>query len=219
MKKSFVPVRPISFRVLKLSTHIKHLQQTHLEVWPLQLFNQSNKLLRFGETLILKSSLFPLQCALPTGSHGCRSLPRSRFSGCTAGLLLTCVSASLSAALAVTVFYSMIESVYPRGVFCGSKPFSIECVGHHTHNTHTHRLGSDTHPVWPVRIDTYTLKYTGKTEVVVSVGDTWGDQMSVCSTSIHLWFSPALSFSFPFISLLALHEATLICSPPPRLPA
>ncbi len=113
--------------------------QLHLAVLSLQLFNQSNKLFRFGGTLILKSSLFP-SSAFCTGSRGYWGLLCCL---CACGRCF-CFSLSLSVALGVSVLYSMIGSVYHPGAFSGFKSFGRDCKGHHTVYTKTQYTHSHT---------------------------------------------------------------------------
>lgn len=89
-----------------------------------------------------------------------------------------------------------------------------------THNKHTHKLGSNTTSLTCMCTRTCNRRRICGISVKQwsTLGDTWEaiDQMSIFSTSIHLWFSPALflSFSLPFISPLTPHEITLISASP-----
>lgn len=143
----FIPIRgPCApHYALKLNKDIKYLcSKQYLQFDPYSCLTITDRLLGFGGTLILKSSLLPSNLFCQLGAIVTSVCQGTDFQ---ATLHMTCVSASLSAslcvALGVAALYSMIESVYPPRVFWGSKSFNTDYEGHHTQ--YTQRSGSNIH--------------------------------------------------------------------------
>lgn len=139
----FIPIRgPCApHYALKLNRDIKYLcSKQYLQFDPYSCLTITDRLLGFGGTLILKSSLLPSNLFCQLGAIVTSVCQGTDFQ---ATLHMTCVSASLSASLCVAALYSMIESVYPPRVFWGSKSFNTDYEGHHTQ--YTQRSGSNIH--------------------------------------------------------------------------
>lgn len=203
------------------------MQQT---TWPSRLFNHYWQAVRIWRDIDFEVKFATLQFVLPTGSHSYLSVPKKRFSGYTACLLMTCVSASLSAslcaALGVALLCDMIESVRPPRVFCGSKSFNTECEGRHTHwcTTHT-KIRVKYTPFWPFCVhtdSTHSRPTPSNWEIAVlqHIGSRRylrRDRSDEHLFHIHSSVIPPLPFSSPsltFISPLTLHEIPLISASP-----
>lgn len=220
-----VYLHPISFCALSLRSKTKYRQNKtplwllHLAVWPLQQFNQTDKLLRFGGTLILKSSLFPSDAFCQLGAVAAWVCQEHIFKLPCLSAYDLCFYFSLCLVLCCPWCCTVWLRVYiPLEYSVGLSHLVPSVKGiMHTNAQNNHKAGSDIH-LFDLCVLTHTT-YTVHKEQRENLQrlTALGDKKIRWAFVPHLLvFDSVLPFSSHshFISPLMLHEITLISASP-----